>query len=379
MRLQLIALAVLLAPGTAAADPEVALSGDTLFYSDDDHVVVVSPRAAARVALDRDGSEAGVHAVVDVVSAASVDVVSQATPGFTETRIELGAQGAYRTGAWLPGLALRYSQEPDYRSLGGRAGADLRLGGDTVASASYDASFDTVGRAGTAYADWSASLQTHTGELGLTQNLGRRTRVRAVATVAVQDGYLEKPYRHVPLFDMAGLQRAADDGVELGLDTFDDYRLPERPPEEVPDRRVRAALFARALRWFGTAGAGRADYRLYVDDWGMIAHTVELGLAVPLPAGVTAELRERAHLQSAVDFWERVYLVDGAAMIPRYRTIDRELSAYLASTTSAGATWRRGPLAAYGEAGLMYTRFDDFLLLDHRLAVIAQAGVRWTP
>ena len=379
MRLQLIALAVLLTPGAAAADPEVTLSGDTLFYSDDDHVIVVSPQAAAKVALDRDGSEAGVHAVIDVVSAASVDVVSQATPGFTETRVELGAHGAHRIGRWLPGLALRWSEEPDYRSLGGRAGADVRLSGDTTASASYDASIDTVGRTGTAYADWSASLQTHAGELGITQNLDRRTRVRAVATVAVQDGYLEKPYRYVPLFDMAGVDRAAADGVDLDLHSFDAYRLPERPPEQVPDRRLRAALFARALRWLGRAGAGRADYRLYVDDWGMTAHTVELGLAVPLPAGVTVELRQRAHLQTAVDFWQRVYVVDDAGTLPRYRTLDRELSGYLASTTSAGATWRHGAVVAYGEAGVMLTRFDDFLLLDRRLAVIAQLGARWSP
>ncbi|HTM20571.1 MAG TPA: DUF3570 domain-containing protein, partial [Kofleriaceae bacterium] len=220
-------------------------------------------------------------------------------------------------------------------------------------------------------------LQTHTFEAGVTPNLGPRTVVRVAATAAVQQGYLEKPYRYVPLFDQAGLDQARADGVTLDLDTFGSYDLPERPPENVPDRRVRLSLFGRGLRWLGRAGALRVDYRIYGDTWGMTAHTAELGWAVPIAAGVTAELRDRLHVQTSVDFWRRVYLVEDGTL-PRYRSLDRELSAYLADTATAGATWRRGALAAYGELGLMWTRYHDFLLLDRRLALLAQVGARWS-
>jgi len=380
MRLQLALLALLVAnPRPSLADPAVTVSADTLVYADDDHVTVVSPQVAARAALDDDGSTVGARAVVDVVSAASVDVVSQATSGFTETRVEADVDGAYRVGRWLPSASLRYSSEPDYHSIGGRAGSTYRAGHDTTVSASYDLTLDTIGRHGTSFADWSASLDTHTVEAGITQNLGPRTLVRVVATGAVQSGYLEKPYRYVPLFDQAGLDRAAADGVTLDLDSFDRYRLPERPPEEVPDRRVRGSLFARGLRWLGRAGAGRVDYRFYADSWGLTAHTVEVGLSTPLGHQLTAELRDRVHLQTAVDFWQRVYRVDGAGMIPRYRTLDRELGAYVANTAAAGASYRRGGFAAYLELAAMYSRFSDFLLLDHRLALIGQVGARWTP
>jgi hypothetical protein len=384
MRLQLTAVALapvlLLVPRPAAADPDVTVAGDTLFYSDDDRVIVLTPQASARMTLDTEGTEVGAHVIIDVVSAASVDVVSQATDRFEETRVELGVHGAYALGRrWLPSLALRYSTEEDYRSFGGRIGSSLRAGGDTTVEATYDLSLDTVGRAETSFRDWSEELAVHTLQAGVTQNLGPRTVVRVVGTVAVQEGYLAKPYRYVPLFDMAGLERAADDGVTLGLHTFDDYRLAIRPPENVPDRRVRVALFGRALRWLGRAGAGRADYRLYGDGWGMTAHTVELGWQLPIAGGVTAELRERFHVQSSVNFWRKLYVVDDPDSLPRYRTLDRELSAYLASTTSAGATWRHDAFTAYGELGVMVTRFNDFLLLDRRLALIAQLGVRWSP
>ncbi len=384
MRLQLTALALapalLLVPRPATADPDVTVAGDTLFYSDDDNVIVLTPQVAGRMTLDTEGTEVGAHAIIDVISAASVDVVSQATDRFEETRVELGAHGAYALGRWLPSLALRYSAEEDYLSFGGRIGAALRAGGDTTMEATYDLSLDTIGRSETSFSDWSEKLQVHTLEAGVTQNLGPRTVVRLVGTVAVQDGYLAKPYRYVPVFDMAGLERAAADGVTLDLDSFDDYRLSIRPPENVPDRRVRLALFGRALRWLGRAGAGRADYRLYGDGWGMTAHTVELDWQVPIAAGITAELRERFHVQSSVDFWRKLYVVDDPDTLPRYRTLDRELSSYLASTTTAGATWRHDDaLSVYGDFGVMVTRFNDFLLLDRRLALIAQLGVRWSP
>src|SRR5688572_18526480 len=128
MRLQLTALApvLLLVPRLAAADPEVTVAGDTLFYSDDDRVIVLTPQASARLTMDTEGTAVGAHAIIDVVSAASVDVVSQATDRFEETRVELGAHGAYALGRWLPALALRYSTEEDYRSFGVRIGTALR-------------------------------------------------------------------------------------------------------------------------------------------------------------------------------------------------------------------------------------------------------------
>ena len=91
MRLQLIVVvASLLVAAPAAAEPNT-LSFDTLFYSDNDNVLVVSPQVAAHRALDDAGGEASARVAVDIISAASVDVVSQATSGFTEVRKEVVA------------------------------------------------------------------------------------------------------------------------------------------------------------------------------------------------------------------------------------------------------------------------------------------------
>ncbi len=387
MRLQLSKRWLLLVLGagataTTAAHAEApwTLSSDTLVYSDTDNVMVLSSQLGLTRALDEDGSAVSARAVVDVVSAASVDVVSQASTRFAEVRGEADLAAAARLFDALWSLDYRGSTEPDYLSHGFGAGSQVRLGSpDTVLGAHYQVTFDTVGRSGTDFTTWSRALTGHELDLSLSQTLGPQTVVRGVYTLTVQDGYLEKPYRFVPLFDEASLSRARADGVKLDLDSFDDYRLSSRPPEEVPDLRVRHALAARALRYLSAIdGSLRADYRFYFDDWRMTSHTLELSLWSELGSGFGVELFGRGYRQSAVSFYERIYRVANAAEIPRLRTADRKLSPYHALTGGVRVRLRIEPIVAYLENSVMGTWFTDYLLLDSELALVGQGGLAWS-
>ncbi|HEU5057225.1 MAG TPA: DUF3570 domain-containing protein, partial [Kofleriaceae bacterium] len=309
--------------------------------------------------------------------AASVDVVTQATPGFTEVRREADLAASRRIGSLLPGLRYRYSDEPDYRShgFGGSLARDF-ADHDTTIAIGYDLSLDTVGRSGTAFADWSRDLATHTAELSWTQNLGPRTIGRLAYTLVLQDGYLEKPYRYVPLFDRGTLAELEQDGMTLDRDNFSSYRLPERPPEEVPDRRVRHAIAARGVRYLPGIGALQADYRFYVDSWGMQAHTVDATLRIPI-GRFRIDVEDRLHWQGPVDFWRRVYTVDAAGEVPRWRTVDRDLGGSWQDTLLLRGQVQVGPLELYALGGAMVTRFRDYLFLDWRLALLGEAGLRW--
>ena len=378
MRLQLtVLLATLTEPGLAHADDPTMLSFDTLVYSDTDNVLVVSPQVAARRALDDSGGEASARVVVDVISAASVDVVSQATNGFTEVRREVDLAASHRIASLLPGLRYRYSDEPDYRShgFGGSLARDF-ADHDTTIALSYDLSLDTVGRSGTAFSDWSRDLATHSAELSWTQVLGARTVGRLAYTLVMQDGYLEKPYRYVPLFDPDTLASMAADGMTLDGDNYASYRLPERPPEEVPDWRVRHALAVRGVRFVPGLGALQGDYRLYVDSWGMQAHTGDVTLRLPV-GRFRIDIEDRVHWQSPVDFWRRAYTVGAAGEVPRWRTVDRDLAGYLQDTLQVRGQLDLASLEVYALAGAMVTRFSDYLFLDWRLALIGETGLRW--
>jgi hypothetical protein len=193
----------------------------------------------------------------------------------------------------------------------------------------------------------------------------------------VQDGYLEKPYRYVPLFDPDTLASLAADGMTLDGDNFSMYRLPERPPEEVPDRRVRHAIALRGVRYVPRFGALQGDYRFYVDSWGMQAHTVDATLRLPL-GRYRLDIEDRLHWQSAVDFWRRAYTVDAAGEVPRWRTVDRDLGGYLQDTLLVRGQLDMGSLEIYALGGAMLTRFTDYLFLDWRLALIGETGLRWS-
>jgi hypothetical protein len=366
----------LAAPKTARAD-DVRISAGTLFYSDDDRVTVVSPQLGVTVPLDDLGAEVSARVTADVVSAASVDVISHATPGFHETRTAAALTASYGLGAWRPSLGLSGSFEPDYRSLGGAVAASRRLGSaDSTLALSYGVLFDVIGRVDTPASAFSADLDTHTVSVGLTQNLDAETVVRAVYTLTAQLGAMEKPYRYVPLFDQAGLDAAAAAGVPLGLSTFDRFRLPSRPPEAVPDTRLRHAFALRALRYLPALDASlRLDYRFYVDSWAMQAHTVELGARFNLGA-VELGVVDRFHWQAPVAFWRRTYVVAGPLELPEWRSLDRELGGQWANTAELRGRYTRGPIELYATAGVMFTRFDDFLLLDQRTALLAQLGLR---
>jgi hypothetical protein len=151
------------------------------------------------------------------------------------------------------------------------------------------------------------------------------------------------------------------------------------PPEAVPARRYRPALAALLLQHLGWRDAVlRASYRLYADSWGMTAHTAEVSADVALGERWRFSLRDRAHLQSSVDFWERAYAVPDAQTIPRWRTLDRELSASWSESLGVGARFEAGPISAYVDVDGLYTRFLDSLLLEHRTALLAQVGLRWS-
>ena len=379
MRLQLTLALLLVGGGVARADDPNMLAFDTLVYSDTDNVLVVSPQASARRALDDDGGAASARVVVDVISAASVDVVSQATNGFTEVRREADLAASHRIASFLPELRYRYSDEPDYRSHG--LGASLArdfADHDTTLALSYDISLDTVGRTGTAYAAWSRDLTTHTAEASWTQVLGVHTVGRVAYSLVVQDGYLEKPYRYVPLFDPATLEMLDAEGMTLDADNVASYRLPERPPEEVPDRRLRHAVALRGVQLLPGIGALEGDYRFYLDSWGMQAHTADATLKLPI-GRYRLDIEDRLHWQGPVDFWRRAYTVDAAGEVPEWRTMDRDLGGYLQDTLQVRGQLELPSLSltVYALGGAMVTRFSDYLFLDWRLALVGQTGLRW--
>jgi len=332
MRLQLIAAAAVACASTARADPDRArrASGSLHLYADDDGMTVVSPAAAAQAPV---ATAVLVDAAVDVdvVSGASVDVITSASPGtIHERRVEaaLGASVATTRTITLGARAIA-SHEHDYDALhvavSGRTELAKR---NTVLELAADGGWEQA--SSVSDPSFHADRRTQRVIATISQVLGIRAYADLIVDVARARGYHASPYRSVILTDPAS---------------------PEvlRVPEVTPELRRAGAAALRLRHAIGDRAALHATYRLYADDWHIVSHT--LGLAALTEADDhrwRAGLALRGYTQTAADFERARYVViDG--MVPALRTRDRSLSAM----GSVGATLTADvALSANGDDGV---------------------------
>lgn len=365
MRLQLIAAVALACAATTAraqpaGDRPRTVSAALQIYADDDRVTVVSPSASAhddvsdRLAVD-------VDAAIDAVSAASIDVVTQASPyAFSELRVEGGLAARWSPAPAQLRASIAASTEHDYDAL--RLGAGVRRDlreHTTTLDLGYQLSLDQVGRAGDP--DFARSRDVHALELTVSQVVDRRTIVELVLAGGADHGYLASPYRFVPIVDPAGARM---------------YSL----AEAVPELRLSAAVVVRARRALAPGWFAGASYRFAADTWAIRSHTAELrATRTTADDRLALALTARGYLQGAASFWSRTWIDDGGGA-PAWRSLDRTLGGM--STLAGGITADRafgGALAddaVHVFASITLARFwwSDFAPQATRTAAIAAIG-----
>jgi hypothetical protein len=111
--------------------------------------------------------------------------------------------------------------------------------------------------------------------------------------------------------------------------------------EILPTFRQRHAFVARLAQWLPWRGALHSYYRFYVDDWGVIAHTVEETLYQHLTPWLWLRANYRLYQQNGVSFFTTV-----ARDATSRRTADSDLAPFWAHTVggAVGAdvrAWKR--------------------------------------
>lgn len=341
-----------LAGGTASAkDREseaqdsvnVRTSGEVSTYSDTDHVLVVSPTVALGFEDPVRGWSASGRYLVDVVSAASADIVSTASPRWHEVRHVGSLEGSYKPGDFGIAPRVSISREPDYLSLG--AGLQLTTDLDEkkwTLSLGYGYGHDTIGLHSTPFTVFSRTLDRHGINASASAVIDRATRLTLIADTVIENGELAKLYRYVPVFEKGNTNVPTN----VSVDTINALRAPERVAEHVPGARTRYALTLRLAHRF-SSWTLRADERAYRDTWGLLASTTDLRCMADASSRVTLWPHIRAHLQSGVSFWQRVYEVTtdagGARHVPTWITGNREQSPQKSLTLGGGFQWALGP------------------------------------
>jgi hypothetical protein len=268
---------------------------------------------------------------VDMVSNASIDVVTSASP-YSERRtaFDLGLDYAYRDA--LIKLGLGQSSEPDYRarSLSVDVSQDV-FGAMSTLNLGFIRGADEVGKTGVSGAIDQATHWQY--RLGLTQILSPRWLASINLEALADDGLLGSPYRVARVFGAA---------------------VPERVPRTRSGRAVRLAARGDVER---LGGVLKMEWRHYWDTWGLRADTFELGHGRQMGPRWTAEAALRVHRQSAALFYS-----DNAPGETRYITRNRQLGSFTSVGIGGTASWELPRTASerrtWLNLGYEFKRFD---------------------
>jgi hypothetical protein len=299
---------------------------DTMFHLyDGGGVTALGPAVLIRKSLLDRFSLFGSY-YVDMVSNASIDVVTTASP-YHETRREgaLGLDYVYHES--LISLSGTHSKEPDYSA--DSASVDVSqdvFGGMTTVSVGYTRGWDTVGKHGSP--GFSAPANHWQYRLGVTQILTPRWLMSLNLESVSDDGYLQSPYRVARLFGAA-------------------------VPERDPSTRTSHAALLRVAGDIGSRSAVHIQYRYFSDTWGIRAHTAELGYNRHFGDRWLAEGYVRYYTQGDALFYSNDFTSNMT-----YMSRNRQLSNF----------WDGGPgLKVSYSAGRVASRFD----------VKVSAGYQW--
>jgi hypothetical protein len=346
-------------------------------YHDTDSVNVASPTIAGSIADPIEGWSVGGRYLVDAVSAASVDIVSSASPNWTELRHVGSVDVAYKPHDFGIDVGGGVSREPDYLAISGGGTMMLDLfDKNATAVLGYSYGNETAGIGTTPFAVFSRKLIKHGLRAGATVVVDPATTFDFMAEGIFESGNQSKPYRFIPLFAPGTAAR-----IPAGASVTDvnNQRLSMRPGDQLPLSRTRYASTGRLAHRFA-GSALHLEERLYSDDWGLKASTSDLRYVIDVGRSVFIWPHLRAHLQSGVDFWKRAYEADvddkGAMGVPFLRTGDRELGPLHTLTGGAGLRLRLGDgggttwtLTLQGDA--VFTRYHDALYISQRTAYFA--------
>jgi hypothetical protein len=345
-------------------------------YTDSDHVHVATPSIAGSISDDVAGWSVAGRYLVDVVSAASVDIVSNASGKWTENRHVGSASAKMKWSDLSLAASGNVSSEPDYLSLAAGLTLSVDLADKNVTPfVGFSHGQDNVGRTGLPREFWQ-TLQTTGFQLGTTFVVDRSTIASVQGDAILDRGYLAKPYRYLPLF-----APGQGDSIQPGASVAEvnRQRLPERPAEQVPSARNRFAITGRVAHRMD-ASTIRVDERVYGDSWNLTASTTDARYMFDLSRSLILWPHLRFHIQNEVAFWKRAYeatrAADGSLGVPLYRTGDRELGSLHTVTFGAGARFTlskdiRKSWALVFEIDGAYTRYLDTLYLTERRSLFS--------
>jgi hypothetical protein len=250
---------------------------------------------------------------VDMVSSASVDVVTNASP-YKDRRVQKSVSADYLRGKSLYSVGYINSVESDYISDTAFFNVSQDLFGDlTTVTLGFSQGWDQVGKRGDT--TFKKRLDRRNYRLGLSQVVTRNMLVSLNLETTTEDGYLQNPYRSI---------RYLAPGNSYGF-----------APEIYPATRTGTAGSLQAKYYLPWRAAAGGQYRYFADTWGIRAHTATLEYTQPWGKWELGG-RYRFYTQNAASFYSDLF---PNANYQNFMARDRVFSAFSSNAVGLSATY----------------------------------------
>ena len=306
---------LLVTAGTATAGVLPDDRGDALYHMFvGGGVEITGPSILVRKKVGKSVSFVGNY-YVDMISSASIDVVTTASP-YTEEREQMSLGMDYLRGNTTMSIGMTTSEESDFsaKSYNFRVSQDM-FGDLTTLTLAYSLGNDEIGRSDDDTFERFADRQFYS--VGLTQILTRNLIMGLSVETIADEGFLNNPYRSV---------RYLDSTSPVGF-SFE--------PELYPNTRVSTAVGLRARYFLPYRAAIQVDYRFFTDTWGILSHTGAISYTHPW-GPLTLTGKYRFYTQDQADFYSDLFSRSEAT---NFRARDKELSQFVSQTFRVKASY----------------------------------------
>ncbi len=310
---------------------------DVLYHSyDGGGVEVNGPSVLVRKKF-LDNFSVSTNYYVDMVSSASIDVVTTAS-AYSEERTQYSVGVDYLHNETTISINYVNSDESDYEANN----ASLTISQDffsnlTTLSIGYSNGWDTVMQNG--QDDFSEDVDRQNFRVDLSQVITKNFFMNLTVEAITDDGFLNNPYRSV---------RFLDPTVASG------YSFQS---ELYPDTKTSTAVVISGRYFLPYRAALHAEYRDYSDTWGVDAQNFEIKYIHPYNDHLTFEASTRYYQQNEADFYADLFPFQTAQ---NFLARDKELSSFDSISIGLGATYEFKMNSAGFEKGSVNLYYNYF-------------------
>lgn len=339
MQLTRAAALLLLLPLTATAGVLPDDRADLMWhYYDGGGVTIDGPSLLVRKKF-AEKYAVSVSAYMDMVSSASIDVVTTASP-YSEERTQLGIGFEYLRGKVTYAASFSNSSENDYEASTANFSIAQDMFGDlTTVALSFSLGKDDVTRRGDpVFAD---EIDRRIYGVDVTQVATKNLVLGFSYEAIAEEGFLNNPYRQVRFVDPADARGY-------------DYEF-----ERYPRTRTGNAFALRGRWYLPYRAALQGDYRFYTDTWEILSHTAEISYTHPLNERLTFDVHYRYYTQDAAEFYSDLFPREN---FQNFLARDKELASLTSHTLGFGVAWDfKMPKVGFFDRTTLNLKYDRIL------------------